>query len=53
LALRGDERAPDGIDVRSRGVASRSPRLTEPWFCCAEPTESQLGAVEQDAGGWV
>jgi radical SAM superfamily enzyme YgiQ (UPF0313 family) len=21
------------------------PRLTEPWFCCAEPTEAQLGAV--------
>jgi radical SAM superfamily enzyme YgiQ (UPF0313 family) len=22
------------------------PRLTEPWFCCAEPTEGQLGALE-------
>ncbi len=21
------------------------PRLSEPWFCCAEPTERQLGAV--------
>lgn len=24
---------------------TRSPRLTEDWFCCAEPTRDQLGAV--------
>jgi len=23
-------------------LPGRAPRLTEPWFCCAEPTESQL-----------
>ena len=26
-------------------VLSGRPRLSEPWFCCAEPTERQLGAV--------
>jgi hypothetical protein len=31
---------------------TRSPRLTESWFCCAEPTESQLDAVDDDAGRW-
>ena len=25
--------------------ATRSPRLTESWFCCAEPTETQLDRV--------
>jgi radical SAM superfamily enzyme YgiQ (UPF0313 family) len=27
-------------------AAGDRPRLTEPWFCCAEPTEGQLGALE-------
>jgi hypothetical protein len=26
-------------------VTSGRPRLSEPWFCCAEPTARQLGAV--------
>ena len=26
----------------------RSPRLTEPWFCCAEPTKGQFGALQTD-----
>jgi radical SAM superfamily enzyme YgiQ (UPF0313 family) len=26
-------------------AAGARPRLSEPWFCCAEPTEAQLGAV--------
>jgi radical SAM superfamily enzyme YgiQ (UPF0313 family) len=26
-------------------TASGRPRLTEPWFCCAEPTEGQLGSL--------
>ena len=30
--------APDAFDDR--------PRLTEPWFCCAEPTVAQLGRAE-------
>ncbi|QBI18671.1 radical SAM protein [Egibacter rhizosphaerae] len=29
------------------------PRLTEPWFCCAEPTDDQLGAVTIAAGSSV
>jgi radical SAM superfamily enzyme YgiQ (UPF0313 family) len=29
----------------SARLAGRAPRLTEPWFCCAEPTETQLGVV--------
>jgi hypothetical protein len=27
------------------GGTTGRPRLSEPWFCCAEPTERQLGAV--------
>ncbi|HWW54375.1 MAG TPA: CUAEP/CCAEP-tail radical SAM protein [Acidimicrobiales bacterium] len=34
-------------EVVSRGSspASARPRLTEPWFCCSEPTQYQLAAV--------
>jgi radical SAM superfamily enzyme YgiQ (UPF0313 family) len=28
----------------------RSPRLTETWFCCAEPTEIQLASIRADSG---
>jgi hypothetical protein len=42
--------APPG---RAAARASRSPRLTEPWFCCAEPPESQLGSVNADPARWV
>jgi hypothetical protein len=34
--------------VRTASNASR-PRLTESWFCCAEPTSDQLGGVGQSA----
>jgi pyruvate-formate lyase-activating enzyme len=34
--------------VRTTASASR-PRLTESWFCCAEPTADQLGGVGQSA----
>jgi hypothetical protein len=27
------------------GVGEGRPRLTEPWFCCAEPTAGQFGAL--------
>jgi len=50
----GDEhgaRARSAVTIRP--VPSRTPRLTEPWFCCAEPTETQLGALDRDAGGWA
>jgi radical SAM superfamily enzyme YgiQ (UPF0313 family) len=29
-----------------RSVQRKPPRMTEPWFCCAEPTTSQLAVVE-------
>lgn len=33
-------------ELRSAGAAGvPAPGLTEPWFCCAEPTEGQLGCV--------
>jgi radical SAM superfamily enzyme YgiQ (UPF0313 family) len=53
LALDGGVAPRASVTARSPRVLSRSPRLTEPWFCCAEPTESQLGTVEADAGKWV
>ena len=31
-----------GADIEIGAVEER-PRLTEPWFCCAEPTEGQFG----------
>src|SRR3989449_11176528 len=31
----------------------RPPRLTEPWFCCAEPTESQLHPLHTKGYGEV
>jgi radical SAM superfamily enzyme YgiQ (UPF0313 family) len=43
-------RSVPGTSARLAGAA---PRLTEPWFCCAEPTESQLDAVEANPGTWI
>jgi radical SAM superfamily enzyme YgiQ (UPF0313 family) len=31
-----------GVEARPGAPADR-PRLTEPWFCCAEPTDGQFG----------
>jgi hypothetical protein len=31
----------------------RPPRLTEPWFCCAEPTESQLHPLHTKGYGEI
>jgi radical SAM superfamily enzyme YgiQ (UPF0313 family) len=33
---------PQAIDI---GTTEARPRLTEPWFCCAEPTEGQFGPL--------
>ncbi len=46
---RGDENGTDdadevGVLVGARSGAGR-PRLTEPWFCCAEPTAGQFGSL--------
>jgi len=42
LAAAGLE--PDEGRPEAGSVAER-PRLTEPWFCCAEPTEAQLSSI--------
>ena len=42
LALAGDTTPRPRVTAPS----ARSPRLTEPWFCCAEPTESQLATID-------
>lgn len=41
---------PDARERPARGTASLGPggeraRLTEPWFCCSEPTEAQLAPL--------
>ena len=36
--------------VNASGSAEGRPRLTEPWFCCAEPTEGQFGFARSPAG---
>jgi radical SAM superfamily enzyme YgiQ (UPF0313 family) len=39
----------DGVREREAikmGSTEGRPRLTEPWFCCAEPTEHQFGPLE-------
>jgi hypothetical protein len=35
-------RAPPPRGAISKGAAGERARLTEPWFCCSEPTEAQL-----------
>jgi hypothetical protein len=34
-----------------RGGRRQPPRLTEPWFCWAEPPERQFGPVQQETAG--
>jgi radical SAM superfamily enzyme YgiQ (UPF0313 family) len=34
------------IEVIAMGSSEGRPRLTEPWFCCAEPTEDQFGSLQ-------
>ncbi|MBX5457490.1 MAG: B12-binding domain-containing radical SAM protein [Thermogemmatispora sp.] len=36
--------------LRSYGEPRRPPRLTESWFCCAEPTRGQFGSCSGPAG---
>jgi len=43
--------APSGVrwPAVRRGPTGVRPRLTEPWFCCSEPTERQMArASDQD-----
>jgi radical SAM superfamily enzyme YgiQ (UPF0313 family) len=37
------------VGVEARAAAEGRPRLTEPWFCCAEPTEGQFGFAGHSA----
>ncbi|HLG21463.1 MAG TPA: CUAEP/CCAEP-tail radical SAM protein [Candidatus Manganitrophaceae bacterium] len=46
LAMK-EERTPNKIQHRPRADRPRPPRLTEPWFCCAEPTDEQFGVLEE------
>lgn len=39
-------RLPREIDVAVDPNRPRPPRLTEPWFCCAEPTENQFAVLD-------
>lgn len=34
-----------GVEIATPLPVEARPRLTEPWFCCAEPTGAQLGAL--------
>jgi radical SAM superfamily enzyme YgiQ (UPF0313 family) len=48
LALATREgRAPIPVDRQIQTDRPRPPRLTEPWFCCAEPTENQFVLLEE------
>jgi radical SAM superfamily enzyme YgiQ (UPF0313 family) len=40
-------RAPRKIDVAIDSNRPKPPRLTEPWFCCAEPTENQFAVLDE------
>lgn len=44
--------APTASRAESRD-RRRPPRLTEPWFCCAEPTESQLHPLRTKGYGEI
>jgi hypothetical protein len=42
---RDDAKAHDVPALVGAEVGEARPRLTEPWFCCAEPTAGQFGAL--------
>jgi hypothetical protein len=46
LAMR-EGRPPVPVRHEARPTRPRPPRLTEPWFCCAEPTENQSSILEE------
>ena len=45
LAAR-DGRLPQEVQVTVDPNRAKPPRLTEPWFCCAEPTENQFAVLD-------
>ncbi|MHB8481631.1 MAG: CUAEP/CCAEP-tail radical SAM (seleno)protein [Nitrospiria bacterium] len=42
-----ERRAPRAVQHTPDLNRKKPPRLTEPWFCCAEPTESQLEVFQE------
>ena len=45
-----DRREPISRRVRGRQPA---PRMTEPWFCCAEPTDGQFRPLDTKGHGKI
>jgi hypothetical protein len=39
-----------GLDPHRTGTIVDAPRLTESWFCCAEPTKAQSGSIVSVGG---
>lgn len=50
LAYAAKEASPPARTTKLSPLRRRPPRLTEAWFCCAEPTEDQFGSLEKRAG---
>ena len=46
VAMR-ENRPPRPVQISLDPNRRRPPRLTEPWFCCAEPTENQFAILEE------
>jgi len=47
-----DGTVPESVSVAPAPRTRHSPRLTEPWFCCAEPTDGQIrSALQPQAAG--
>jgi radical SAM superfamily enzyme YgiQ (UPF0313 family) len=50
LAYTAKEELPPLRTAKLSPLRRRPPRLTEAWFCCAEPTEDQFDSLEKRAG---
>jgi radical SAM superfamily enzyme YgiQ (UPF0313 family) len=46
--LRGDATA-GSVRAAADALRMRPPRLTEAWFCCAEPTQSQFDSMQKNS----
>lgn len=44
-SLRAAGRGDEFVPVEPAAATSAVPRLNEPWYCCAEPTDGQLAAL--------
>src|SRR5580658_5377031 len=50
LACARAGRVVPGIEAGAADGGRSVPRLSEPWYCCAEPTEGQLSSCLGSAG---